>query len=111
MGRARKLASAQASCGLGTRGGAGRGLLSTTGGGGAGGGASSRTTMGVGAGSAAARLPLRGGVRVAYASTELLFACIESHRRGGARVEIPLKNNPLRFIRRDRAPRQPRYAP
>ena len=29
--------------------------------------------------------PERGGVRVAYANNELLFAFIESHLRGGAR--------------------------
>ncbi len=54
--------------------------------------------------------PPRGGVRVARASTELLFAFVESHRRGGARVEIPLKDSKL-YLFRDRAPRQPRYAP
>jgi predicted dehydrogenase len=36
--------------------------------------------------------PPRGGARVAHASTELLFAMIESHRRGGARVNLPLED-------------------
>ena len=40
--------------------------------------------------------PPRGGVRAAHAGTELIFATIESHLRGGARVELPLKA-PVRF--------------
>src|SRR5688572_13602008 len=32
----------------------------------------------------------RGGPDVLYANTELIFGCIESHRRGGARVMLPL---------------------
>ena len=54
--------------------------------------------------------PTRGGVRVARASTELIFAFIESHRRGGARVALPLKDCKLR-LQRDRSPRQPKFAP
>ena len=54
--------------------------------------------------------PERGGVRVAYANNELLFAFIESHLRGGARVELPLKDSKL-YLLRDRAPRQPLYEP
>ena len=54
--------------------------------------------------------PPRGGVRAAHAGTELIFATIESHLRGGARVELPLKGCPIRLLR-DRAPRQPRYTP
>lgn len=46
----------------------------------------------------------RGGVRVARASTELIFAFIESHRRGGARVELPLGDCGLK-LQRDRPPR------
>lgn len=34
--------------------------------------------------------PTRGGVDVAVANQELIAAFIESHRRGGARVELPL---------------------
>ena len=52
----------------------------------------------------------RGGVRVAYANNELLFAFIESHIRGGVRVELPLKDSKF-YLLRDRAPRQPLYEP
>ena len=52
--------------------------------------------------------PPRGGVRVARANTELIFACIESHRRGGARVALPLEGSDLR-LERNFAPRQPRF--
>jgi hypothetical protein len=48
-------------------------------------------------------------VKVAAANTELIFAFIESHRRGGARVALPLQDNPLHFIRRDFRARQPTY--
>jgi predicted dehydrogenase len=41
--------------------------------------------------------PTRGNVRVARASTELIFAFIESHRNGGARVELPLVDSKLKF--------------
>ncbi|MGN6562653.1 MAG: Gfo/Idh/MocA family protein, partial [Thermomicrobiales bacterium] len=34
--------------------------------------------------------PTRGGVRVAQLNTEIIFGLIESHRRGGARVALPL---------------------
>lgn len=54
--------------------------------------------------------PPRGGVRVARASTELIFAFMESHRRGGARVELPLKDCKLRLMR-NRDPRQPKFHP
>ncbi|MGH2351957.1 MAG: Gfo/Idh/MocA family protein [Chloroflexota bacterium] len=53
--------------------------------------------------------PTRGGARVACANAELIFGFIESHRRGGARVPLPLGDNPLRFIRREFRARQPRY--
>ena len=46
--------------------------------------------------------PTRGGVRVARASTELIFAFIESHLRDGARVELPLQGSRLK-LKRDRA--------
>src|SRR6185369_2077699 len=55
--------------------------------------------------------PPRGGVRVARANTQIIFGLIESHRRGGARVELPLSGNTLRFAPRNSAPRQPKYAP
>jgi predicted dehydrogenase len=51
-----------------------------------------------------------GGVRSAHAGTELIFASIESHLRGGARVDLPLKGSSV-FLKRDRAPRQPRFRP
>lgn len=54
--------------------------------------------------------PTRGGVRVARASTELIFAFIESHLRNGARVYLPLKGIKLR-LQRDRPPKQPQFQP
>ena len=51
--------------------------------------------------------PTRGGVRCAYASTELIFGVIESHRRNGARIELPLKNSKIR-LQRNPSARQPR---
>ena len=54
--------------------------------------------------------PSRCGARVARASTELMFAFIESHLRGGARVELPLTDSKIR-LQRIREPRQPRYTP
>ena len=44
--------------------------------------------------------PVRGGVRAARAGTELQFAIAESHVRGGARVELPLKDSRLKLQRR-----------
>jgi predicted dehydrogenase len=55
--------------------------------------------------------PPRGGAAVAWANTELLFACIESHRRGGVRVPLPLPDRTLRLVRRGFVARQPRYTP
>jgi predicted dehydrogenase len=37
----------------------------------------------------------RGGIRRAQASQEILFGLVESHRRGGARVPLPLANREL----------------
>ena len=54
--------------------------------------------------------PPRGGVRLARRNLELTFAFIESHRRGGMRVQLPLKDCKLR-LRRGVAPKQPRYRP
>ena len=54
--------------------------------------------------------PTRCGVRVARASTELIFAFIESHLRGGARVNLPLTDSKIRLQRVHEA-RQPRYSP
>ncbi|MSP14729.1 MAG: Gfo/Idh/MocA family oxidoreductase [Chloroflexi bacterium] len=50
----------------------------------------------------------RGGIRVAHANIELIFAFIASHMQGGARVELPLKGSKIK-LHRDRAPKQPRY--
>jgi predicted dehydrogenase len=52
--------------------------------------------------------PPRGGASAALAGTELIFAFIESHRRGGARVNLPLDNRNVR-LQRDHAPRQPKF--
>jgi predicted dehydrogenase len=52
--------------------------------------------------------PPRGGVRVAYANNELIFAFIESHQRGGARVTLPLEGSITR-LQRDHTPRQPKF--
>ena len=54
--------------------------------------------------------PPIGGVRAARAGTELIFAAIESHLRGGARVDLPLTGSTVR-LERDRTPRQPRFQP
>ena len=51
----------------------------------------------------------RGGVRAAYANNELIFAFIESHQRGGARVMLPLQDSQYR-LQRDHTPRQPKFA-
>ena len=52
--------------------------------------------------------PSRCGVRVARASTELIFAVIESHLRGGARVNLPLEGSTTRLERGIPA-KQPRF--
>jgi predicted dehydrogenase len=53
--------------------------------------------------------PTRGGIGVAYANTEILFALLESHRQGGARVALPLVDSDLAFVPANLAPRQPKY--
>ena len=50
----------------------------------------------------------RGGVRTARANTELIFAFVESHVGGGARVALPLGGSRYR-LQRDRPPREPKY--
>ena len=52
--------------------------------------------------------PTRGGGRMARANTELIMAFVESHRRGGARVTLPLRDCKLK-LQRHWAPRQPKY--
>ena len=50
----------------------------------------------------------RGGAEQARSNQELIFAFVESHMRGGARVELPLEDCKFR-LQRDRAPRQPKF--
>lgn len=52
--------------------------------------------------------PTRGGPRIALAGAELIFGFIESHRRGGARVALPLQERTLR-LQRNVTGHQPRY--
>ncbi len=53
--------------------------------------------------------PTRGGPRISLASTEVIFALIESHRRGGAKVTLPIQERNLR-LQRSRGPNQPKFA-
>ena len=53
--------------------------------------------------------PTRGGPQISLASTELIFALIESHQQGGARVSLPLAHRTLR-MQRSRGPNQPKYS-
>ena len=55
--------------------------------------------------------PTRGGAEAAYWNTQVIFGMIESHRQGGARVELPLTNHDLRFNRHDHIAPQPTYRP
>ena len=43
-----------------------------------------------------------------FVNTELIFAFIESHMRGGARVDLPLEGSTIR-LQRGIAPKQPKY--
>ena len=54
--------------------------------------------------------PTRGGVHVAHSGDELTFAFVESHLRGGARVELPLVDSKLK-LDRNPEPRQPMFEP
>jgi predicted dehydrogenase len=53
--------------------------------------------------------PTRGGPRISLASTELIFALIESHRQGGAKIDLPLQERTLR-MQRNRGPNKPKYS-
>lgn len=53
--------------------------------------------------------PTRGGPRISLASTELIFALIESHRQGGAKIMLPLQARTLR-MQRSRGPNKPKYS-
>lgn len=54
--------------------------------------------------------PTLGGIDVARTNMELIIACLESHRRGGVRVELPLSETPLR-LERDFKANQPKFEP
>lgn len=54
-------------------------------------------------------LPTRCGPRVALAGMEVIFAFIESQRRGGAQVRLPLEQRSLR-LQRSVAPKTPKYS-
>ena len=54
--------------------------------------------------------PTRGGVRIAQRNTELIFACLQSHLRDGARTPLPLAGSELR-LQREVTPREPKYHP
>jgi predicted dehydrogenase len=54
--------------------------------------------------------PTRGGVRVALDNMHIILGMIESHRRGGARVNLPLSDCRLRLRRRNAPARVPMYA-
>ena len=53
--------------------------------------------------------PPRGGVRVARAGTELIFAFLESHLQGGRKVALPLEDSRLRLDRSSSA-KNPTYS-
>ena len=55
--------------------------------------------------------PTRGGIDAAYKNAEILFALLESEKRAGARVAIPLVGSTLAFRPTNLAPRQPKYEP
>ena len=54
--------------------------------------------------------PPRGGARLAYANTELIFAFVESHVRGGQKVDLPLAGSTYRLEVEKRTPK-PRFEP
>jgi predicted dehydrogenase len=53
--------------------------------------------------------PTRGGVQLARANLEIIFAFVESDRRGGARVALPLTGCALRLDRPGLQARRPAY--
>ena len=55
--------------------------------------------------------PTRGGTGVALDNMQMIFGLIESQRRGGTRVELPLRDSKLHLRRRNPKVGQPRYAP
>ncbi len=55
--------------------------------------------------------PTKGGIEAAYKNTEILFALLESEKRAGARVAIPLVDSTMAFKPANLGPRQPKYEP
>ncbi|MDP6353483.1 MAG: Gfo/Idh/MocA family oxidoreductase [Planctomycetota bacterium] len=53
--------------------------------------------------------PTRGGIKVAQANMELIFAFIESHRRGGAKVKLPVEDRTLTLRRQNVSGRAPKF--
>lgn len=53
----------------------------------------------------------KGGIDAAYKNAEILFALLESEKRAGARVAIPLVDSTLAFRPANLGPRQPKYEP
>jgi predicted dehydrogenase len=53
--------------------------------------------------------PTRGGMTAAYANAEIIFAMLESHVRGGARVAIPMVESNVIFRPTNLGPRQPKF--
>ncbi|MEM7133995.1 MAG: Gfo/Idh/MocA family oxidoreductase [Chloroflexota bacterium] len=52
--------------------------------------------------------PSRCGPRVALLNMELIFGFIESHRKGGVRISLPIQDRTLR-MQRNHTPRQPKF--
>ncbi len=52
--------------------------------------------------------PTRGGIDRAHANMELIYAFVESHIQGGARVHLPVAHRTRRLLR-DRSPRDPKF--
>jgi predicted dehydrogenase len=53
----------------------------------------------------------KGGIDAAYKNAEILFALLESEKRAGARIAIPLVDSTLAFRPNNLGPRQPKYEP
>jgi predicted dehydrogenase len=53
--------------------------------------------------------PTRGGIKVAQANMELIFGFIESHRRGGAKVKLPVEDRTLTLKRQRVGGNTPKY--
>ncbi len=53
--------------------------------------------------------PTRGGMAAAYANAELIFGMLESQKRDGARVAIPLVESTSVFKPTNLGPRQPKF--